>query len=139
MGNLTNLQRLYLYINQLSGEIPKELGNLTNLEWLFLHRNQLSGEIPTVLANLSNLQRLYLYTNQLSGEIPAELGNLTNLEWLLLNDNTSLMGALPQSLIGLTKLSRFSFDNTGLCAPLDAAFQAWLEGIANVSGSNCSE
>ena len=28
------------------GEIPKELGNLSNLEYLWLHSNQLVGEIP---------------------------------------------------------------------------------------------
>ena len=107
---------------------------------LFLKRNNLTnGEIPTELGNLTNLRYLYLTLNQLSGGIPTELGNLSNLEWLLLNDNTSLMGALPQSLTGLTKLRTFRFNNTGLCAPLDPAFQAWLEGIATTSGDNCSE
>ena len=139
LGNLTNLTYLNLHTNQLSGEIPVELGNLTNLELLFLANSQLSGEIPSELGNLTNLERLFLYNNQLSGEIPSELGNLTNLEWLWLNSNTSLTGVLPQSLTKLTKLERFSFGGTGLCAPLDPAFQAWLKGIAETSGENCSE
>lgn len=71
--------------------------------------------------------------------MPTELGNLTNLEILTFNDNASLMGALPQSLIGLTNLKGIDFSNTGLCAPLDAAFQTWLQGIEQVIGSNCSE
>ncbi len=138
LGNLTNLENLSLNNNELSGSIPTELGNLTNLESLWLNNNELSGSIPTELGNLTNLERLFLYNNELSGSIPTELGNLTNLESLWLNDNTSLAGALPQSLIRLTKLERFHFLNTGLCAPLDAAFQAWLHGIASRSGSNCS-
>ena len=46
MGNLTKLEVLELYDNQLSGEIPAELGNLPNMQWLELDKNQLSGEIP---------------------------------------------------------------------------------------------
>ena len=135
---LPNLTYLYLWDNQLSGEIPTALGNLSNLTVLDLGDNQLSGEIPIALGNLSNLTLLALHNNQLGGEIPIELGKLSNLEFLSLRDNTSLMGALPQSLTELTKLTQFYFNNTGLCAPLDAAFQTWLQGIADASGSNCS-
>ena len=164
LGNLTNLTYLNFRENQLSGTIPPELGELSNLRALFLQDNQLSGSIPTALGNLSELTALILRKNQLSGTIPPELGNLTNLTFYLsLQDNllsgeipsalgnlinlkelnfhrnASLEGPLPQSLTRLTKLEKFRFSNTGLCAPLDAAFQAWLEGIAETSGSNCSE
>ena len=138
LGNLTNLERLGLEGNQLRGEIPTELGNLSNLEWLGLSFNQLSSEIPAALGNLSSLKQLWLVNNQLNGPIPATLGNLTNLEQLLLNGN-QLRGALPQSLTRLTKLTEFYFGgDTELCAPLDSAFQAWLQGIAASSGDNCS-
>ena len=138
LGNLSNLTTLSLHSNQLVGELPTALGNLSNLTTLSLSNNQLSSALPTALGNLSNLTALYLSNNQLSGAIPTALGNLSNLEVLWLQDNTSLMGALPQSLTRLTRLRQFYFHNTGLCAPLDAAFQAWLKGITDVSGSNCS-
>ena len=32
--------------NQLTGEIPPEIGNLTNLEGLYLNSNNLTGSIP---------------------------------------------------------------------------------------------
>ena len=60
-----------------------------------------------------NLKSLRLDVNQLSGPIPAELARLTNLQ-------------------------RLHFDsNSGLCAPLDDAFQAWLQRIPDRSGDNC--
>ena len=134
LGSLSNLEVLYLNGNQLSGEIPPELGSLSNLEVLYLHDNQLSGEIPPELGSLSNLRGLYLYYNQLSGEIPPELGSLSNLEVLWLDGNSSLSGPLPSSFTGLTSLNSLSLTATGLCAPTDAAFQAWLGRIGDRPG-----
>ena len=77
-------------------------------------------------------------SNQLNGEIPTELGDLSNLRLLFINDN-DLTGVLPQSLTGLSALESFYFHyNSGLCAPIDEAFQTWLEGIAEVQGSSCA-
>ena len=138
MGNLTNLEWLYLSGNQLQGEIPIELGGLNSLTYLSLSDNELSGEIPSELGNLSNLTYLGLWNNALNGSIPVELGNLTNLERLELGGN-QLSGPLPQSLTKLMKLEKFHFGGEGgLCAPLDAAFQAWLQGIKEANGPNCS-
>ena len=50
----------------MSGEIPAELGNLPNLQYLYLAENQLGGEIPAELGKIPNLS---LDGNQLSGRI----------------------------------------------------------------------
>ena len=121
---------LVLFRNGLTGEIPTELGNLSNLTGLYLGENQLTGEIPTELGNLSNLRELYLGENQLTGEIPTELGNLSNLTRLYLDGNSGLSGPLPGSFTSLTSLTHLDLSGTGLCAPTDASFQAWLEDIA---------
>ena len=106
---------------------------------LWLGGNQLTGAIPPDLGNLSNLEWLLLYDNQLTGSIPDALGNLSNLEFLILYDNR-LTDPLPQSFTSLTALTYFAFDgNAGLCAPTDAAFQNWLQGVANSSGPNCDD
>ena len=56
---------------------------------------------------------LSLHNRNLSGEIPSALGNLTNLEQLDLSGNQ-------------------------VCAPIDDAFQTWLEGINSKEGVvNC--
>jgi hypothetical protein len=88
--SMTNLQKLNLSRNQLSGSIPAELGNLTNLKKLWLFSNRLSGSIPAALGNLTNLQVLSLSKNQLSGSIPAELWNLRDLQKLSLSANSGL-------------------------------------------------
>ena len=136
LGNLANLQTLYLYANDLSGEIPAELGSLTNLQWLILHGNQLSGEIPSELGSLTSLQWLHLDNNQLTGEIPSELGDLTNLQRLQLQGN-ELTGQLPEELRHLSNLESLDVSGTNVCAPSDAAFQAWLATI-NFQGAVCA-
>ena len=51
MGNLTNLQSLYLSNNKIT-EFPVEIGNLTNLQSLYLYNTEISTEI----GNITNLQ-----------------------------------------------------------------------------------
>ena len=144
IGGLSNLKSLGLDGNQLTGAIPLELGNLSNLESLELAGNQLTGAIPPELGNLSDLESLELDGNELTGAIPPELGSLSNLEELFLYDN-QLTNPLPQSFINLTALTDFAFGgNAGLCAPTNAAFQNWLQGIPNENlygaeplGPNC--
>ncbi len=137
LGNFADLQVLNLYSNQLSGRIPPELGNLTNLEELDLSFNELSGVLPAELGNLTHLQWLSLFWNELSGVLPAELGNLTHLQWLDLSFN-DFSGSLPWSLVNLTNLEDLYLGRTQLCAPTDAAFQTWLQGIWHKDLVNCT-
>lgn len=139
LGNLTRLTVWYLDQNELTGAVPSELGKLTELTHLILHDNKLSGPIPASLGNLANLEVLQLHENALDGTVPPELGNLTRLQFLSFNGN-ALSGALPQSLTALTELGAFVFvGNSGLCAPLDASFQAWLQAVKAFDGPNCSQ
>jgi len=111
LGNLLQLEYLFLNYNQLSGSIPPELGNLPTLLWLDLYSNQLTGSIPPTLGNLTNLEGLRLYSNPLSGSIPPELGNLLNLRVLHLSDN-QLVGSIPPELSNLDQLvTLFLSDN----------------------------
>ena len=134
LGALTNLQRLSLLDNMLTGEIPAELENLSNLQELFLSANELSGEIPAELGNLSNLQELFLSANELSGAIPAELGNLSNLQELWLSRN-GLSGTIPVELGALTNLQRLSLLDNMLTGEIPAELrnltnlqELWLWG-----------
>ncbi len=134
LGNLGELRVLALNNNQLSGSIPIALGSLLKLNYLYLSNNQLTGQIPGELGNLVYLVCLDLGYNRLSGPVPASLGNLTGLRRLCLDNNPDLSGPLPSTLVNL-KLDYFSYNNTAVCAPGDAAFQAWLRSIPKVVGN----
>ena len=50
-----------------------------------------------------------------------------------------MSGSLPASLVNLTDLQWLVVEDTPLCAPTDAGFQAWLKGIENKRGVvNCT-
>lgn len=104
IGQLVNLQQLYLYGNALK-QIPPELGQLTNLRKLDLYNNELSslppdftqlkqlvyldvGEnrfraIPPRLLAMKSLTDLYIYGNRIR-KIPDEITQLKSLESLRL-------------------------------------------------------
>ena len=115
--------------NELTGPIPTELGNLSNLNWLYLNSNDLSGPIPSELGSLSNLKWLLLDQNQLTGRIPAELGGLTNLERVYLSEN-QLTGCIPY---GLRQVVDNDFDELGLpfCADDDTVSCASEGAVAD--------
>ncbi len=119
LGNLAKLEHLNLFQNQLTGSIPPELGNLANLQELELSYNQLTGSIPSELGNLANLQELSIYSNQLTGSIPAELGNLANLVYLWLGDN-QLTGSIPPELGNLANLQTLQLSSNQLTGSIPA-------------------
>ena len=124
--------------NNLTGPIPPAVGTLTNLEVLRLQFNNLTGPIPPALGTLTNLEVLELYNNNLTGPIPPELGNLTNLTYLWVTYN-NLTGPLPSSMTNLGRLEYLGIgNNAGLCAPADAAFQAWLATLIEFTGDTCA-
>ncbi|KAK3442592.1 hypothetical protein EUGRSUZ_B02930, partial [Eucalyptus grandis] len=104
IGNLVNLEGLYMYSNGLSGGVPFNIGNLRNLVDLRLDNNKLSGVIPSSLGNLEKLLKLGLSGNSFEGSIPSNLSKCQNLIGLDLYDN-NLSGTIPPEVIGLSSLS----------------------------------
>ncbi|TKY70701.1 LRR receptor serine/threonine-protein kinase HSL2 [Spatholobus suberectus] len=110
LGNLSNLETLYLAEVNLVGEIPHSIGNLTSLKNLDLSQNSLSGTIPNSIAGLKSVQQIELFENQLSGELPQGLGNLSSLVLLDLSQN-ALTGKLPDAIASLHLYSLNLNDN----------------------------
>ncbi len=104
--SLSNLRIFDAKNSGLNQSLPAELGQLSNLEYLNLGANELTGTIPPELGNLSNLTSLYLNNNALEGYIPAQLGNLENLNVLILIDN-QLSECYDVNLAGLCNVPMY--------------------------------
>ena len=99
IGQLTQLQRLFVSHNQLS-MLPEAIGQLTQLRNLDISQNQLST-LPEAIGQLTQLRNLDVSQNQLS-TLPEAIGQLTRLESLILIDNELTM--LPEVIGKLTRL-----------------------------------
>ncbi len=84
--------------------------------------------------SLGRVTELDLTRNGLAGRMPITLGQLPRLMELRIGGNGDLAGRLPLSL-RLLPLRALHYSGTGLCAPVDALFQAWLAGIGSHEGT----
>jgi Leucine-rich repeat (LRR) protein len=82
---------LYLWENQLSGNIPNSIGNCSKIMIVDLSNNMLSGSVPVELGNLSLLEWIYLQSNQLDS------GSTTTMPFLVALINCSHLEVLDLS------------------------------------------
>lgn len=98
IGFLTQLTRLHIDSNMLTGTLPSTLGNLVNLKYLSISRNKFTGTIPSTLGNLVQLTHLQMDSNTFTGTVPSSYGNLVQLTNLYVFDNPKLQGTIPSTL-----------------------------------------
>ena len=137
LAELRNLISLQLFGNELIGSIPPALGDMSSLQGLFLSDNRLTGTVPPELGDLEHLEVLDVGTNDLQGTLPEELSDLSRLEELILRHNPRLTGPLPDAFTSLRRLQIIIAGDTGLCAPANAAFKAWLNRLLVRRIRNC--
>ncbi|KAL4334555.1 hypothetical protein GQ457_07G030250 [Hibiscus cannabinus] len=103
ISTLSNLQRLLVYQNMFSGEIPEIFANLTRLSEIAMENNQFSENIPAGLRGCQQLQTLDMSWNRLHGSIQVEIFKLSNLNNLILVNNM-LSGSIPSEVDNLKQL-----------------------------------
>lgn len=109
IGNLTNLQELYLGGNNSIGELPAEINQLQSLKVLYLEN--IDGPFQTAITDLVNLERLHLAfgnNNNLS-PIPTSIGNMSALKDMLISQ--SINGNIPAEIGQLQQLESLNFQN----------------------------
>lgn len=83
------------FVCENKGGIPSEIGELPQLEIMYLGDNPLGGSIPSTIFNNSMLQDIELGSSNLSGSLPSNLcQGLPNIQILYLGFN-QLSGKLP--------------------------------------------
>lgn len=110
LGNLTNLETLWLSMCNLVGSIPKSIEKLTRLTNFDVSNNRLVGSIPSALFQLSSIVQIELYNNSLTGELPPGWSNLTMLRRFDVSTN-KLNGTIPEELCELPLESLNLFEN----------------------------
>ena len=138
-GELKELRYLYVHGNDLGGSLPAEIGRMRELRSLILHGNRFEGKLPSEIGQLSLLRELDFRRNMLSGSVPPEYAGMTSLRLLRGSGNPEMAGVLPSGLTGLDSLGLLMLSDTHLCAPNDAEFGQWLEGLRHHYVAHCRE
>ncbi|XP_019159489.1 PREDICTED: receptor-like protein kinase HSL1 isoform X2 [Ipomoea nil] len=147
-NNITSLKWIALAYNPFTpSRLPSELGNLINLEYLWLGGCHFVGPIPESIGKLSRLTNFDVSNNQLTGPIPSSITQMKSVVQIELFNN-SLTGELPAAgWSNMTALRRFDASMnaltgtipTELCElPLESLnlFQNQLEGLIPESIAN---
>ena len=106
LGNASDLdiiKSLGFANRNISGKIPAAIGELHELQYLFLSGNQLIGVIPDELYQLPKLQNIDISDNFYAGNIPDKFGTMSALTHLDLSGN-QYTGSIPATITGNNSL-----------------------------------
>nr|XP_043631779.1 receptor protein kinase TMK1 [Erigeron canadensis] len=105
----------------LQGSLPSTLSNLTQLERLELQWNSISGPLPS-LSGLSSLQVLML-SNNMFNSIPSDFfTDMSSLQSLEIDNNPFEKWVIPDSLKDASTLQNFSAVNVNLTGQIPDFF-----------------
>ncbi|XP_028086004.1 receptor like protein 22-like [Camellia sinensis] len=138
IGQLENLEELYLSDCNVSGTIPRSLTNLTRLIWLDLSYNNFEGPIPQLFSNFSQLQAIYFSNNQLTDPIPSCLFHLVNLIYLDLSSNNLSNTVELHTFAKLEYLDFLDLSNSGLSLTTTNSTPSSFQNIGTLRLSSCN-
>ncbi|KAK9950978.1 hypothetical protein M0R45_006441 [Rubus argutus] len=115
--------RIQLGHQSIEGTLPPSLQNLTELMRLELQWNKISGPLPS-LSGLSSLQVLLLSNNQFSS-IPSDFfTNMTSLQSVEIDNNPFMAWEVPQTLQSASSLQNFSANSANVTGNIPDFFNA---------------
>lgn len=143
LAKLTELERLELSFNELTGSLPS-LAGLNSLQYLLLNNNNFSSVPADFFVGLTSLQQVYLDYNPFSAwSIPDDVQSAASLQVFSAN-SANIVGSIPDffgTLPGLTTL-HLSYNNLMGSLPLSfsgSSIQSlWLNGQTSDSKLNGS-
>lgn len=121
-SKLSNLVKISMANNSITGKIPSNIADFKALEYLDLSDNLFSSTLPPGLGKLESLKNLSLAGNNLSGSIPDSISGLTSVVSLDLSRN-SFTGSLPASLTDLKSLVSLNLSNNGFTKRIPSGFE----------------
>ncbi|XP_049392508.1 probable LRR receptor-like serine/threonine-protein kinase At3g47570 [Solanum stenotomum] len=136
--NASKLEILGLENNFLTGTIPTNLGNLRELQELFLHDNQLTNEprehelqFFNSLADCRMLRYLQVGFNPLNGVLPDSIGNLSSTIENFHIADAHINGPIPRGLLNMSGLIALSLGENNLAGsiPSDVVKLEQLQGL----------
>lgn len=114
---MPGIQKIYVFHNSFTGQIPSSLCEISGLQILSLRKNHFSGSLPKCWHRQFMLWGIDASDNNLSGEIPESFGLLPSLSVLLLNQN-ALEGKIPESLQNCSGLTNIDLGGNKLTGEL---------------------
>ncbi|PHU16745.1 hypothetical protein BC332_12440 [Capsicum chinense] len=123
--NASKLVVLELANNFLTGTIPNNLGNLRELQYLFLHHNQLTTEprdhelqFFNSLVDCRMLGYLEVGNNPLNGVLPNSIGNLSSTIKDLHISDAHINGLIPPGIGNMSGLTELNFEGNNLAGSI---------------------
>jgi hypothetical protein len=108
------------YDNLFSGPLPDCIGEMADVEVLYVFSNMLSSSLPTSFGGMSSLMELEAYSNLLSGRLSESLCNLSSIQQILIGPNY-FSNSLPTCLNVLSAVTEFEIENNFISGPFVAS------------------
>ncbi|XP_016573971.2 LRR receptor-like serine/threonine-protein kinase EFR [Capsicum annuum] len=125
---ITNASKLEIPIlnnNFLTGTVPTNLGNLCELQSLFLHTNQLTNEprehesrFFNSLMDCRTLRYVEMDDNPLNGVLPNYIGNLSSTIENFYISNALINGLIPPGIGNMSSLTELNFEGNNLAGSI---------------------